>query len=40
MLGEKQVIIGVDIGLLNMCQGEMRRLVIPPILAYGSGGYG
>lgn len=39
-LGEGQVIKGVDLGLMNMCEGEIRRLTIPPILAYGDGGYG
>lgn len=39
-LGERQVIKGVDMGLMNMCEGERRRLTVPPILAYGDGGYG
>lgn len=39
-LGEKQVITGVELGLMNMCEGERRKLTIPPILAYGKGGYG
>ena len=34
------MIKGVDLGLMNMCEGEKRRLTIPPILAYGDRGYG
>lgn len=37
-LGMGQVIKGWDQGLLNMCEGEQRRLSIPPDLAYGSSG--
>uniref|UniRef100_A0A0R3S5X7 peptidylprolyl isomerase n=1 Tax=Elaeophora elaphi TaxID=1147741 RepID=A0A0R3S5X7_9BILA len=37
-LGMGQVIKGWDQGLLNMCEGEQRRLAIPSDLAYGSPG--
>jgi FK506-binding protein 2 len=29
---------GWDVGLVGMCVGERRRLIIPPVLAYGSPG--
>lgn len=35
-LGAGQVITGWDKGLLNMCVGEGRKLVIPPSMAYGN----
>lgn len=37
-LGKRQVIPGLEQGLLDMCVGEKRRLVIPPHLAYGKRG--
>jgi len=35
VLGAGRVIKGRDQGLLDMCEGEKRKLVIPPDLAYG-----
>jgi len=39
-IGHGQVIKGWDIGLLDICEGEHRKLIIPPSYAYGDAGAG
>ncbi|XP_060921853.1 peptidyl-prolyl cis-trans isomerase FKBP10 [Labrus mixtus] len=39
-LGQGDLIKGMDEGLLGMCVGERRVIIIPPFLAYGENGYG
>ncbi|XP_078057440.1 peptidyl-prolyl cis-trans isomerase FKBP11-like isoform X4 [Mustelus asterias] len=38
-LGKKQVIPGLEQGLLDMCVGEKRKLTVPSSLAYGKRGF-
>uniref|UniRef100_A0A452FKB3 peptidylprolyl isomerase n=1 Tax=Capra hircus TaxID=9925 RepID=A0A452FKB3_CAPHI len=39
-VGSGWLIKGMDLGLLGMCPGERRKIIIPPFLAYGEKGYG
>lgn len=39
-IGMGYVIAGMDQGLLGICVGERRRVIIPPHLAYGEQGAG
>ncbi|NXD65740.1 FKB10 isomerase, partial [Eolophus roseicapillus] len=39
-VGMGSLIKGMDQGLLGMCAGEKRSIIIPPFLAYGEKGYG
>lgn len=38
VLGSGQVVMGMDIGLQDMCVGEKRTVVIPPHFGYGEAG--
>lgn len=38
VLGTGYVIHGWDLGLLDMCPGEKRKLIVPPKIAYGKKG--
>lgn len=40
VLESGQVVMGMDIGLRDMCVGEKRTVVIPPHLGYGEAGVG
>lgn len=37
---EDHLISGMVQGLMGMCVGEKRSIIIPPFLAYGEKGYG
>ncbi|XP_035424412.1 peptidyl-prolyl cis-trans isomerase FKBP10 isoform X1 [Cygnus atratus] len=39
-VGTGWLIKGMDQGLLGMCAGEKRSIIVPPFLAYGEKGYG
>ncbi|XP_062590005.1 uncharacterized protein LOC134251615 [Saccostrea cucullata] len=39
-MGSGQIIKGIEQGVDGMCEGEKRRVTIPPALAYGSKGSG
>uniref|UniRef100_A0A3Q2Y4J3 peptidylprolyl isomerase n=1 Tax=Hippocampus comes TaxID=109280 RepID=A0A3Q2Y4J3_HIPCM len=38
VLGVGQVIKGLDIGMVDMCVGEKRKITVPPALAFGEKG--
>ncbi|XP_019728422.1 peptidyl-prolyl cis-trans isomerase FKBP7 [Hippocampus comes] len=40
VLGVGQVIKGLDIGMVDMCVGEKRKITVPPALAFGEKGKG
>lgn len=40
VLGSGQVVLGMDMGLREMCVGEKRTVVVPPHLGYGEAGVG
>lgn len=39
-VGEGSLIKGMEEGILGMCVGERRSVIIPPFLAYDDKGYG
>jgi len=39
-LGQGDLIKGLDEGLLGMCVGERRIIIVPPFLAFGENGHG
>lgn len=39
-MGKGHLIRGMDKGLLGMCVGERRVIIVPPFLAYGESGSG
>ncbi|XP_062287775.1 peptidyl-prolyl cis-trans isomerase FKBP7 [Scomber scombrus] len=40
VLGVGQVIKGLDVGMMDMCAGEKRKITVPPTLAFGEAGKG
>lgn len=40
VLGVGQVIKGLDIGMMDMCAGEKRKITVPSDLAFGKNGKG
>ncbi|KAM9851431.1 peptidyl-prolyl cis-trans isomerase FKBP7 [Aulostomus maculatus] len=40
VLGVGQIIKGLDKGMMDMCPGEKRKIIVPPTLAYGAVGKG
>uniref|UniRef100_A0A3Q3XH21 peptidylprolyl isomerase n=1 Tax=Mola mola TaxID=94237 RepID=A0A3Q3XH21_MOLML len=38
VLGIGQIIKGLDIGMMDMCPGEKRKITVPPALAFGEKG--
>lgn len=39
-VGSGWLIKGMDQGLVGMCAGELRKVIVPPFLAYAEKGYG